>query len=80
MDTVRINITIPRDVVKVLDQYAGSRQRSRFITRAIRRQIQEEQQRELTKALAEGYRAAAGEASAVSAEFEALDLEGWDEY
>jgi len=79
-DNVRLNITIPKDLLISLNQYAGSRKKSQFITQAIRKQIEQQQKQALNEALKEGYRATAKENLAISDEFEAADLEGWDEY
>jgi metal-responsive CopG/Arc/MetJ family transcriptional regulator len=74
-DTVRLNITIPKDLAASLDHYAGPGKKSRFIARAIRNQIEHQQRQTLEEALEEGYRATAGEGLAVSDEFEVADRE-----
>ena len=79
-DSVRLNITIPKDLLIALNQYTGPGGKSRFIAQAIRKQIEEQQKQSLNKALEEGYRAGSKENLAISDEFEAADLEGWDEY
>jgi len=79
-DNVRLNITIPKDLLVALNQFTGPRKKSRFIAQAIRKQIEQQQKQALDKALEEGYRATSKENLAVSDEFEAADLEGWDEY
>jgi metal-responsive CopG/Arc/MetJ family transcriptional regulator len=79
-EMVRLNITIPKELVLALSKYAGSRERSRCIAEAVRKYIAEKEKEDLEKALEEGYRAAAKESSALSREFEYADLEGWDEY
>jgi metal-responsive CopG/Arc/MetJ family transcriptional regulator len=79
-ETVRLNITIPKDLAASLDQYAGPGKKSRFIAQAIRNQIEHQQKQALEKALEEGYQATSGEGLAISNEFEVVDLEGWDEY
>ena len=79
-DTVRLNITLPKELAQVLNKVTGPRKRSRFITEAIRQRIEQRQKEELEKILEEGYRAARREGLALTKEFEAADLEGWDEY
>jgi metal-responsive CopG/Arc/MetJ family transcriptional regulator len=78
--TVRLNITIPKDLAATLDHYVEPGKRSRFIAQAIRNQIKQQEKQALEKALEEGYQATAGEGLAISSEFEPVDLEGWDEY
>ena len=80
MDTVRLNITLPKDLAQALDRTAGPRRRSSFITEAIRHLIQKREKEELEALLEEGYRATAQESMDLSKEFEISDLEGWDEY
>ena len=79
-DTVRLNITIPRALAKALNAYAGPRKRSQCIAEALAFYISEKEREELEAALEEGYRAASEEGSGLAEEFEAADLEGWDEY
>jgi metal-responsive CopG/Arc/MetJ family transcriptional regulator len=80
MRTVRLNITLPADLVRELEEVAGSRKRSQFIANTLRQRIEEIRQAELETILEEGYRARAKEALAMVKEFEPADLEGWDEY
>jgi metal-responsive CopG/Arc/MetJ family transcriptional regulator len=79
-ETVRLNIILPKDQVESLNQIAGPRNRSRLISESIREYIVQRKKGELEKQLEEGYRAAAKENIALAEEFEAVDLEGWDEY
>ena len=79
-ETIRLNITIPIDLAQSLNRLAEPRRRSRFIAEALRRRIQEMEKESLEKKLEEGYRVAAAESLAISKEFEAADLEGWDDY
>jgi metal-responsive CopG/Arc/MetJ family transcriptional regulator len=79
-DTVRLNITIPRDLAQELHDLAGPRKRSQFIVEAVRKHIDEKRKADLEKELEEGYRAAAKESAAMAEEFEAADLEGWNKY
>jgi metal-responsive CopG/Arc/MetJ family transcriptional regulator len=79
-ENVRLNIILPKDQVESLNQIAGPRNRSRIISESIREYIVQRKKVELEKQLEEGYRAAAKENIALVKEFEAVDLEGWDEY
>jgi metal-responsive CopG/Arc/MetJ family transcriptional regulator len=79
-ETVRINVTLPRDLIESLNLIAGPRARSRLISESLREYIREVQKVELEKQLEEGYRASAKENIALAHEFESVDLEGWDEY
>jgi metal-responsive CopG/Arc/MetJ family transcriptional regulator len=82
MDTgyVRLNVTLPKDLVELLNKAAGPRSRSRFIAESIRDHIRQKNKADLEKQLEEGYRAAAKESITLAREFEAVDLEGWNEY
>jgi len=77
---VRLNIILPKDLVESLDDIAGPRNRSRVISESIREYLTQRKKSELDKILEEGYRASAKENVALAKEFEAIDLEGWDEY
>jgi metal-responsive CopG/Arc/MetJ family transcriptional regulator len=79
-ETVRINVTLPRDLIETLNEIAGSRARSRLISESLQAYIREMRKVELGKKLEEGYRASAKEATDLACEFDAADLEGWDEY
>ncbi len=79
-DPVRLNITLPKKLVQSLDKLAGTRKRSRFIAEAIENQIKQQEMTELEKLLADGYQATEKESVAFAKEFEAVDIEGWDEY
>ena len=79
-ENVRLNVTLPRDLVESLNQIAGPRNRSRMISESVREYIWQRKKTELEKRLEEGYRASAAENIAMTKEFEAIDLEGWDEY
>jgi len=79
-DPVRLNITLPKKLVQSLDKLAGPRKRSRFIAKALENQIKQYEKAELEKLLAQGYQATEKESVSFAKEFEAADLEGWDEY
>ena len=79
-ETVRLNITIPKDLAQALNRLAGPRKRSLFIVEAVKQRIEQQERDKLEKMLEEGYQAAAKENLAITKEFEVADLEGWDEY
>ena len=79
-DSVRLNITIPQELARTLNELAGPRKRSRFIVEALKREISQRRKEDLDRALEEGYRATARESAALAKEFENADLEGWDDY
>jgi metal-responsive CopG/Arc/MetJ family transcriptional regulator len=79
-DTVRLNISLPKDLARALDKLTGPRKRSRFISEAISQRVQQLQREEIERILEQGYRADRQESLDLAKEFEAVDLEGWDEY
>ena len=79
-NTVRLNITIPKELARTLNEFAGPRKRSQFIAEAVKQRIEKKEKEELKKILEEGYRATARENLAITKAFESADLEGWDEY
>jgi CopG family transcriptional regulator / antitoxin EndoAI len=79
-ETIRLNITLSKDLVTSLDKMTGPRKRSRFIEEALEMRIKQKQKEKMDKLLEEGYRATKKESLALSREFEPVDLEGWHEY
>jgi metal-responsive CopG/Arc/MetJ family transcriptional regulator len=79
-ENVRLNVILPKDLAESLNDIAGPRNRSRVISESIREYLRQRKKAELEKQLEEGYRAAAKENITLVKEFEAVDLEGWDEY
>lgn len=77
---VRLNVTLPKDLVSTVDRMIGAKKRSLFIAEAIELKVKQTQKEILEKQLAEGYRACQKESLDISSEFEAADLEGWDDY
>ena len=76
----RMNISIPQELAYQVDQLTGPRKRSQFISEALKHRIEEIQGERSQKALEEGYKARKEESHSVTKEFQAADLEGWDEY
>ncbi|MEM4204504.1 MAG: hypothetical protein QXS54_10590 [Candidatus Methanomethylicaceae archaeon] len=80
MSVVRMNITIPEELANEIKKITGPRGKSQFITEALERRIKEIQKERVQKELEEGYKSRREESLAMVKEFEAVDLEGWDEY
>jgi metal-responsive CopG/Arc/MetJ family transcriptional regulator len=55
MGVVRMNITLPEDVVKILKKKTKSGEKSAFIAEAIRFYAKNESQEDLIKRMIEGY-------------------------
>lgn len=55
MGAIRMNITLPEDVVKILNKKAKSGEKSFFIAEAIRFYSKRESQENLIKRMIEGY-------------------------
>lgn len=80
METTRLNITLPDELVKELNQFIEPRKKSRFIATTLRerlKKLREEQQEQILK---EGYQARQKEHLEITTDFLNVDLEGWDEY
>ena len=80
MNTVRLNVTLPKELARQLDNLAGPKRKSRFIAETLRRRIEKIQNEQLQILLEEGYKSAKRESLALAKEFEPVDMEGWDEY
>jgi metal-responsive CopG/Arc/MetJ family transcriptional regulator len=80
MSVVRLNITIQEELARQLDKLVGPRKKSQFIAEALKQRIEEIQEEELNRILEEGYKARKQESLSIAKEFEAADVEGWDEY
>jgi len=78
-ENVRLNITLPKALIQLVDQVSGPRKRSLFIAEAILLKVKQDRQVEIEKKLSEGYRACQKESLNIASEFESADLEGWDE-
>lgn len=79
-DAVRLNITLPKDLVVALNRVTEPGQRNRFITESLKERLARFEKMELEAKLAEGYQATALESSDITREFLTADLENWDEY
>jgi metal-responsive CopG/Arc/MetJ family transcriptional regulator len=79
-ETLRINVTLSKELLKSVNDITGSRSRSRLIAESLQKYVRKIKKAELEKQLQERYRAAAKESIALTEEFAAVDLERWDEY
>ena len=80
MNMVRMNITIPEDLARQLDQLVDSRKKSRFIAETLKERVNKIKEDKLHKMLEEGYKKRKEESLSISRDFESIDLKGWDEY
>ena len=77
-ETVRLKVTLAKELVEAMNRVTEPRKRSWFIAEAVRQKIEQKEKEEIEKLLEEGYRAAVIESLALTKEFESADLEGWD--
>jgi Arc/MetJ-type ribon-helix-helix transcriptional regulator len=77
MKTVKLNFTIPEDIVGMLKARIGEGNRSAFVGAAIRSKLNQLEQEQLRQTLIEGYLARRDEDAEVSREWEKPTLEGW---
>ncbi len=75
----RVNVTLPTELLQELEAVIGPRKKSAFIAQAIVETLARLRKEMLLKELEEGYSATREEGLALCKEFEAADLEGWDE-
>ncbi len=80
MSVVRLNVTIPEELARQLDELVGPRKKSQFIAETLRQRIEKIQEEELNKILEEAYKARKQESLSIAKEFEVVDVEGWDDY
>ena len=74
MESVRINISLPKDMLKEPSKEVGPRKRSQFISEAIRRLIKEKR----AERLAAEYQEAAAEIRRVNEELQGVLTDGLD--
>lgn len=79
-ETVRMNISIEKDLALTLKKVTSPRKRSSFISDAIRQKLEQQKKQELELLLEEGYKSRCQESLKMSEEFADVDLENWDEY
>jgi metal-responsive CopG/Arc/MetJ family transcriptional regulator len=79
-EMVRLNITLPYSIAEELNRITVPRKRSQFVAEAVRLRIRQLKEEKLETLLCEGYQAEKEEGVKMTKEFEAVDLENWDEY
>ena len=80
MPAIRINITLPEDLLGTLKKVVKSGETSSFIANLIREKLWEIQKEKRNMELAEGYKKRREEDLKIAKKFEHLDVEGLDEY
>ena len=77
MKTLKLNFTIPEDVVAALKARVSERKRSAFVAAAILDKLNQLEQEQLKQALVEGYQARREEDVEINTEWERPTLEAW---
>jgi len=77
MQTQRINISLPYDIIKHLNQTVSKGKRSRFIAKAVSEKL--EKKRNIQKELIKSLRANRKFDEAVMKEWSVTEVEGWPE-
>jgi len=80
METTRLNITLPDELVKELNQFVEPRKKSRFIATTLRERLKNLRKERQEPILIEGYQTRQKEQIEITNDFLNADLEGWDEY
>jgi metal-responsive CopG/Arc/MetJ family transcriptional regulator len=75
MRMVRLNITLPDDLVKQLKQ---EKNKSRFIAEALREKINREKRKETERLMKEGYSESSREDQKLNSDWEKTSLEEWE--
>lgn len=79
MAAIRVNMTLPEDVIKLLNKKAKSGEKSAYVAEAIRQYAKKESQEELIKRMIEGYAATAEEDLNLYCELEGTESDGIDD-
>ena len=79
-EMVRLNISLPASITEELNKFTLPRKRSQFIGQAIQLLIRQLKEKEKEALLEEGYKTTATEGREITRNFEATDIENWDEY
>ncbi len=74
MHTVRVNISLPEELLNEISREIGPRKRSRFITQAVARSLKELKDQKL----AAEYKEASAEISRINQELEGTTADGLD--
>ena len=79
MAVVRVNMTLPEDVIKLLNKKAKPGEKSAYIAEAIRHFAKKESQEELIHRMIEGYSATAEEDLNLYKDLEGTESDGIDD-
>lgn len=79
-ETVRMNITIQKELAMELNKLTSPRKRSAFINEAVKQRIELQKKEKLELLLEEGYKTRYQESIDISREFTGIEAENWDEY
>lgn len=71
---VRLNITLPDDIAKKLN---NKHNKSRFIAEALREKFEREERERLKRLLIEGYSQRANKAEEIEEDWGSTDIDGW---
>ena len=77
LKTLKVNFTIPKDVVALLKARISERRRSAFVATAILDKLNQLEREELRRTLMEGYLARREEEAEINREWERSTMEGW---
>lgn len=75
MHMIRLNITLPENVAKVL---AEKRNKSRFIAEAVEEKFEREKRQKIEQRMVEGYKEIQKEEKKLTAEWDKVGLEEWE--
>ncbi len=74
----KLNFTIPEDVAALLKSSVAERNRSAFVSDAIREKLKQMEDEQLRQELIEGYTARRDEAAEINKEWEQITMESWE--
>jgi metal-responsive CopG/Arc/MetJ family transcriptional regulator len=75
MRMIRLNITLPEDIVKQLET---KKNKSRFIAEALREKIEREKRKKVESLLKEGYRANSSQDKELTTDWDKVSIEEWE--
>ena len=78
--TEKVTLTLPQDLMDTVRELAPPRGQSKYVAKALRYFIEEEEKRILREELIAGYKATAEESAAIAADWMPLGQEAWERY
>ena len=72
---IRLNITLPEDIAKQLET---KKNKSRFITEALREKIERENRKKVESLLEEGYQATSCEDKELTEDWDEVSIKEWE--